>query len=76
VSATTPTPRADTLLPDDDTDPAPEVAEEVSLDQQSGRARQIGHPPPPAAAGGLAEALLPPDSPLQKAIDRAIPTVP
>ena len=39
MSATTP-PRADTLLPDDDSDPAPDVAEEVSLDQQSGQARR------------------------------------
>ena len=38
--------RSDTLLPADD-----QVAEEVSTDQQSERARKTGHPPgqPPAA---------------------------
>lgn len=43
-----PAQRSDNLLPAED-----EVAEEVSLDQQSGQARRVGHPPViPTPPGG------------------------
>ncbi len=59
-------PRSDNLLPpesgQDESDARFEVAEEVSLDQQSDQARQLGQLPPDAApgasvSGALAESL-------------------
>jgi hypothetical protein len=55
--------RSEGLLPDDPSDPAPEVAEEVSTDAQSARARQVGslpaETPPDKPQDALAEALRP-----------------
>lgn len=73
--------RSEGLLPADDADPPPEVAEEVSLDLQSDSTRQMGAAPPPDAPGkpaeGLAQTLQSPadagDEDLKQAVERAIP---
>ncbi|KQW87906.1 hypothetical protein ASC94_25785 [Massilia sp. Root418] len=56
-----PAPRSEGLLPAGEEEAAEdEVAEEVSLDQQSGKARRVGHPPadgPGKPADALAETL-------------------
>jgi hypothetical protein len=51
--------RSENLLPDDDKsgDGRFDVAEEVSLDQQSDTARQVGKAPAGAAADALAKSL-------------------
>jgi hypothetical protein len=52
--------RSENLLPADDaTDGRYDVAEEVSLDQQSDATRRVGQPPSGSAADGLADALKP-----------------
>ncbi len=62
----TPAPRSESLLPADEANPAPEVAEEVAFDLQSDQARRVGAMPPHApgapgadAAEAMAEALQP-----------------
>jgi hypothetical protein len=70
--------RSEALLPAEP-DPQREVAEEVSLDQQSDAARQVGAVKQGPAAQAMAEALKPdpgPDSggrPLNDALERAVP---
>ncbi|SHG74077.1 hypothetical protein [Massilia sp. CF038] len=59
MTTNTPSNRSEGLLPDQADDRAPEVAEEVSLDQQSDQARQVGTLQPGPASGALAEALQP-----------------
>jgi len=52
--------RSESLLPADDAaDGRYDVAEEVSLDQQSDATRRVGQPPTGNAADGLADALKP-----------------
>jgi hypothetical protein len=52
--------RSENLLPADDAaDGRYDVAEEVSLDQQSDATRRVGQPPNGSAADGLADALKP-----------------
>ena len=52
--------RPESLLPADDAaDGRYDVAEEVSLDQQSDATRRVGQPPTGNAADGLADALKP-----------------
>ena len=52
--------RSENLLPADDaTDGRYDVAEEVSLDQQSDAARRVGQPPQGSASDAVADALQP-----------------
>jgi hypothetical protein len=52
--------RSENLLPADDAaDGRYDVAEEVSLDQQSDAARRVGQPPEDAASDAVADALEP-----------------
>jgi len=66
--------RADTLLPagDDSSDGRFEVAEEVSLDQQSDAARRIGQAPEPS--NGIADAI--PESLKTPVPSQAVPDKP
>lgn len=81
MSTSTDPTRSEALLPADAADPAPEVAEEVSLDLQSDASRRVGAAPPENAPGkpaeALADALQPPpegnDEILKQAVERAVP---
>lgn len=77
--ASRPPARSEGLLPADPS--TPEVAEEVSLDQQSGGARRVGAAPPNVSGAAPADAMAetrqtapPPD--LAQAVERAVPPGP
>jgi hypothetical protein len=77
-SASPPPARPEGLLPADPS--TPEVAEEVSLDQQSDSVRRVGAAPPhvpgAAPADAMAETLQPSPPDLAQAVERAVPPAP